>query len=78
VTAGIGRFKMHLAGGYGDAVKCPKPPPIVQREMIVYLKKNTRNTIVALSGDGEQEQEKMKRIKLLKLNQQKYQVLGQD
>jgi hypothetical protein len=30
VPVGIGRFKMHLAGGYGDAVKCPKPPPIVQ------------------------------------------------
>jgi hypothetical protein len=29
VPTGIGRFKMHLAGGYGDAVKCPKPPPIV-------------------------------------------------
>ena len=57
MPAGIGRFKMHLAGGYGDAVKCPKPPPIVQREMTVYLKKNTRTTIVALPGDGEQEQE---------------------
>ena len=57
VPAGIGQFKMHLAGGYGDAMKCPKPPPIVQREMTVYLKKNTRTTIVALPVDGEQEQE---------------------
>ncbi|XP_066375346.1 uncharacterized protein [Miscanthus floridulus] len=57
VPVGIGQFKMHLARGYGDAVKCPKPPPIVQREMTIYLKKNTRTTIVALPGDGEQEQE---------------------
>jgi hypothetical protein len=57
VPAGIGWFKMHVAGGYGDVVKCPKPPPIVQREMTLYLKKNTRTTIVALPGDGEQEQE---------------------
>jgi hypothetical protein len=48
VPTGISRFKMHLAGGYGDAVKCTKPPPIVQREMVVYLKKNTRTTIMAL------------------------------
>jgi len=78
VPAGIGRFKMHLAGGYGDAVKCPKPPPIVQREMTVYLKKNTRTTIVALPGDGEQEQEANEEDEVTEVEQQKYQVLGQD
>ena len=31
VPAGICRFKQHLAGGYGDAIKCPNTPAIVRR-----------------------------------------------
>ena len=35
VLSGIKRFKQHLAGGYGDGVKCPKAPEMVRKDMHV-------------------------------------------
>ena len=35
VPSGIKRFKQHLAGGYGDGVKCPKAPEMVRKDMHV-------------------------------------------
>ncbi|KAK3142650.1 hypothetical protein QOZ80_4BG0349490 [Eleusine coracana subsp. coracana] len=32
VPSGIKRFKQHLAGGYGDAMKCSRVPEVVSRE----------------------------------------------
>ena len=60
VPAGIKRFKQHLAGGYGDTIKCPKAPELISKEMSIYLKKNARSVIVQVDegeGEGEQEQE---------------------
>jgi len=64
VPAGIKRFKQHLAGGYGDTIKCPKAPELISKEMSIYLKKNARSVIVQVDegegegeGGGEQEQE---------------------
>jgi len=53
VPAGIKRFKQHLAGGFGDAVKCPKAPELVRKEMHAYLKKNSRTVLLNLD-EGEQ------------------------
>ncbi|CAN6178065.1 unnamed protein product, partial [Urochloa humidicola] len=36
ISSGILRFKQHLAGGYGDAVKCPRAPEPVRNEMHAY------------------------------------------
>ena len=55
VPSGIKRFKQHLAGGYGDAVKCPKAPEMVRKDMHAYLKKKSRIVLVQLD-EGEQEQ----------------------
>jgi hypothetical protein len=55
VPSGIKRFKQHLAGGYGDAVKCPKAPEMVRKDMHAYLKKKSRTVLVQLD-EGEQEQ----------------------
>jgi len=43
---GISRFKQHLAGGYGDAIKCGSCPEIIAREMDAYIKKHTRSVVV--------------------------------
>ena len=55
VPLGIKRFKKHLAGGYGDAVKCPKALEMVRKDMHAYLKKKSRIVLVQLD-EGEQEQ----------------------
>ena len=55
VPSGIKRFKQHLAGGYGDAVKCSKAPEMVRKDMHAYLKKKSRTVLVQLD-EGEQEQ----------------------
>jgi len=55
VPSGIKRFKQHLAGGYGDAVKCPEAPEMVRKDMHAYLKKKSRTVLVQLD-EGEQEQ----------------------
>ncbi|CAD6220606.1 unnamed protein product [Miscanthus lutarioriparius] len=57
VPAGICRFKQHLAGGYGDAIKCPNPPAIVRKEMAVYLKKSSRTVLVEVPTEDEDEQD---------------------
>lgn len=48
---------MHLAGKYEDAVRCPKPPEIVKKEMAAYLKKNSRTVLVEMPVEGEDEGE---------------------
>jgi len=55
VPSGIKRFRQHLAGGYGDAVKCLKAPEMVRKDMHAYLKKKSRAVLVQLD-EGEQEQ----------------------
>jgi len=45
---GISRFKQHLAGGYGDAIKCGSCPEIIAREMDAYIKKHTRSVVVVV------------------------------
>lgn len=57
VPAGIRRFKQHLAGGYGDAEKCPSTPAIVRKEMDQYLKKNGRTQVPEGEGGAEAESE---------------------
>ena len=87
VPSGIKRIKQHLAGGYGDAVKCSKAPEMVRKDMHAYLKKKSRTVLVQLD-EGEQEQglklQRVKGVKLLNKNQEnkeqqeyRYQVLGQ-
>jgi len=44
--SGISRFKQHIAGGYGDAIKCGSCPEIIAREMDAYIKKHTRSVVV--------------------------------
>jgi hypothetical protein len=51
VPAGIKRFKQHLAGGYGDTMKCIKVPELISREMHAYLKKNSK---LVINLDGEE------------------------
>jgi hypothetical protein len=53
VPAGIKRFKQHLAGGYGDTIKCVKVPELISREMHAYFKKNSK-VVINLDDGGEQ------------------------
>lgn len=53
VPAGIKRFKQHLAGGYGDVVKCRDAPEVVSREMNSYLKKNSRSVLMSMDEEGD-------------------------
>ncbi|KAK3121568.1 hypothetical protein QOZ80_8BG0656400 [Eleusine coracana subsp. coracana] len=59
VPSGIKRFKQHLAGGYGDTVKCDKVSEVVLREMDAYLKKNKRFVLVTMdeADDAEGDEE---------------------
>jgi hypothetical protein len=54
VPAGIKRFKQHLAGGYGDTIKCVKVPELISREMHAYFKKNSKVVINLDDEGGEQ------------------------
>jgi hypothetical protein len=45
VPSGIKRFKQHLAGGFGDTMKCARVPEVVSKDMQAYLKK-TRSALV--------------------------------
>jgi hypothetical protein len=53
VPSGIKRFKQHLAGGFGDTIKCTRVPELVSKEMHAYLKKNTRFVINLDAEEGE-------------------------
>ncbi|KAL6661838.1 hypothetical protein ACP70R_001222 [Stipagrostis hirtigluma subsp. patula] len=55
VPSGIKRFKQHIAGGYGDAVKCPKAPAVVRKEMDAYLKQNSRSFCEVEQEEGGEE-----------------------
>jgi len=70
VPSGIKRFRQHLAGGYGDAVKCLKAPEMVRKDMHAYLKKKSRAVLVQLD-EGEQDYKskglKLQRAKGVKL-----------
>jgi hypothetical protein len=56
--SGISRFKQHLAGGYGDALKCGSCPEIVRKEMDSYIKKHTRSGVVVVpEGEVQQDSE---------------------
>ncbi|KAG8047802.1 hypothetical protein GUJ93_ZPchr0008g13406 [Zizania palustris] len=52
VSSGIKRFKQHIAGGFGDTMKCLKAPELVRKEMHVYLIKNSR-TVLDMSKEGQ-------------------------
>jgi hypothetical protein len=43
VHVGIKRFKQHLAGGFGDTVKCARVPELVSKDMLAYLRMNSRD-----------------------------------
>ena len=43
--------------GYGDAIKCPNPPAIVRKEIVVYLKKSSRTILVEVPTKDEDEQD---------------------
>jgi hypothetical protein len=45
---GISRFKQHLTGGYGGAIKYGSCPEIIAREMDAYIKKHTRSIVVVV------------------------------
>jgi hypothetical protein len=57
VPAGIKRFKQHLSGGFGDAIKCPRVPELVSKEMYDYLKRNSKVLIDLDVEEGEKEKE---------------------
>jgi hypothetical protein len=37
IPSGIKRFKQHLAGGFGDTMKCGSVPELILKEMLAYL-----------------------------------------
>lgn len=55
VHAGIKRFKQHLAGGYGDAGKCPNATAAIRKEMRDYLVANSRTPIVLIQQQAQEE-----------------------
>jgi hypothetical protein len=62
IPSGIKRFKQHLAGGFGDTMKCGSVPELVSKEMLAYLRKNARSLVVNVDEDGgEDESEGKKR-----------------
>lgn len=58
VPSGIKRFKQHLAGGFGDTMKCARVPELVSKEMHMYLKRNMRLVITANTEEGEEGEER--------------------
>jgi hypothetical protein len=54
VPAGIKRFKQHLAGGFGDTVKCASVPELVSKEMLAYLRMNSR-ALPLINVDEEED-----------------------
>jgi hypothetical protein len=60
VPAGIKRFKQHLSGGFGDAIKCPRVSELVSKEMHVYLKRNSK---VLIDLDYEFSRLSIRRLK---------------
>jgi hypothetical protein len=59
VLSGIKRFKQHLAGGFGDTMKCARVPELVSKEMHTYLRRNMRVVITADGDEGEEEGEQI-------------------
>jgi hypothetical protein len=59
VPSGIKRFKQHLAGGFGDTMKCARVPEVVSKEMHTYLRRNMRVVITADGDEGEEEGEQI-------------------
>jgi hypothetical protein len=57
VPAGIRRFKQHLSSRFGDAIKCPRVPKLVSKEMYVYLKRNSKVLIDLDVEEGEKGKE---------------------
>jgi hypothetical protein len=54
VPAGIKRFKQHLAGGFGDTVKCARVPELVSKDMLAYLRMNSR-ALPLINVDEEED-----------------------
>jgi hypothetical protein len=71
IPSGIKRFKQHLAGGFGDTMKCGSVPKLISKEMLAYLRKNARSLVVNVDEDGGEDESEGKKNKL-QLNQ----VLG--
>jgi hypothetical protein len=59
VPSRIKRFKQHLAGGFGDTMKCARVPEVVSKEMHTYLRRNMRVVITADGDEGEEEGEQI-------------------
>jgi hypothetical protein len=57
VPARIKRFKQHQSGGFRNAIKCPRVPELVSKEMYVYLKRNSKVLIDLDVEEGEKEKE---------------------
>lgn len=55
IPSRIKRFKQHVAGGFGDTVKCAKVPEIVSKEMYAYLRKNSKTVLVDMSEEEANE-----------------------
>jgi hypothetical protein len=54
VPAGIKRFKQHLAGGFGDTVKCARILELVSKDMLAYLRMNSR-ALPLINVDEEED-----------------------
>ena len=57
VPSGIKRFKQHLAGGFGDTMKCARVPEVVSKEMHTYLRRNMR-VVITDNIEGEEGEER--------------------
>ena len=57
VPSGIKSFRQHLAGRFGDTMKCARVPELVSKEMHMYLKRNMRLVITANTEEGEEGEE---------------------
>ena len=56
IPSDIKRFKQHLAGGFGDTMKCASVPELISKEMHAYLRKNARSVVVHVDEDGGEDE----------------------
>ncbi|WVZ78409.1 hypothetical protein U9M48_026122, partial [Paspalum notatum var. saurae] len=57
ISAGIGRFKQHLAGGYVDAGKCGDAPALVRAEMRAYIQKRSKAVLPTEESKPAEDEE---------------------
>jgi hypothetical protein len=61
IPSGIKRFKQHLAGGFGDTMKCSSVSELISKEMLAYLRKNARSLVVNVDEDGGEDENEGKK-----------------